>query len=467
MWHVVTPASMSIVGLILAIEAQVAIVVVSLPKFQPLVVTQLSNALTIDAAGIAFGIVACAGTLVAVLMSMDHLQGETRNHGEFYMLLMYACCAATLCALAADFLSIYLSIEFLSISSYVLAGFAKTRSQSVEAAVKYYLFGAACSAAMLYGMSLLYGLTGTLNLAELSERLAIGQMTAPLVWVAVVLVLAGLGFKIAAVPFHLWAPDVYEGAPTPVTAFLSIVSKTAGLAVLLRLLWTSLSATLDWVSLIAVISAVSMTLGNLAAIPQKSIKRMLAYSSIAQAGYLLLGFAALGARLDDPSAFAVQGILIYLLGYLLANLGAFAAVVAVERATGTDEIEAWRGLMGRSPLLAIAMVVFLLSLAGIPPTLGFAGKFWIFAAAIKTNIQLLWWLAAAGVANSVISVYYYFNVARLMFFDESADHTRLNIHPASRAAVWACAAASIVLLLLLQPVGRAAATAAWMSFIPH
>lgn len=466
-WHSITPALMAVAGLLLAIYAQIALLFWILPRFQPLPVTQFAGALTIDAAGVVFGLLACIGTLIVVLMSMDHLQKDTRNQGEYYFLLICACGGVTVAACAADLLSFYLSIEFLSICSYVLVGFSKEQGRSIEAAIKYFLFGSACSAAMLYGMSLLFGVTGTLSLEKLGAQLSVGAYPQPVVWVALVLVLTGIGFKLAAVPFHFWAPDVYEGAPTPVTAFLSIVSKAAGLAVLLRLLWTALPYGPNWLGLIVAASALSMTLGNLAAIPQRNIKRMLAYSTVAQAGYLLIGYAALGTDLAQPGGLAVPGILVYLLAYLLANLGLFACVVATGLETGSDEMWAYEGMMQRSPLVAISMVVFFLSLAGIPPTLGFAGKFYLFAAAIRSESVALWWLAAIGVANSVISVYYYFNVTRTMFFHEPPDQARFQLHPATLWTIAVTAGASVALLLLLNPVGRLAAAYAWMSFTPR
>ena len=465
--HGLNPGLLGACGLLLALVAQGQILFGILPQFGPLPVTQLSDALTVDPAGIVFGMVACLATLGVIPMAADHFADDRKNSGELHFLLLCACAAVTMAALAADLLSVYLSLEFLSVTSYVLAGFRRSDARSVEAAIKYFLFGAACSAATLYGMSVLFGMTGTLSLRGIGESLMLGQFTSPALWVATLLTLTAVAFKVAAVPFHLWAPDVYQGAPTPVTAFLSVASKAAGLAVLLRLLWTCFAAALDWVPLVGILSAASMTLGNLAAIPQKNVKRMLAYSSISHAGYFLIGFAALGVTLRDPRLFALQGVLVYLAGYLLANIGTFAAVNAVERLTGSAEIPAYRGLMQRSPGLAIALVVFFLSLAGLPPTLGFAGKFWVFAAAIKTNIQLLWWLAAIGVANSVVSVYYYFNVARAMFFEEPRDPAPLPAPVASASVVWACALASVALLVALQPLARAAASGAWMSFVPR
>ncbi len=465
--HGLNPGLLGASGILLALIAQGEILFGILPQFGPLPVTQLSDALTVDPAGVVFGMVACLATMAVIPMAADHFADDRRNSGEFHFLLLCACAAVTLCALAGDLLTVYLCLEFLSITSYVLAGFRRDDARSVEAAIKYFLFGAACSAAMLYGISVLFGMTGTLSLREIGEALMLGQFTSPALWVATLLTLTGVGFKIAAVPFHLWAPDVYQGAPTPVTAFLSVASKAAGLAVVLRLLWTCFTAALDWVPLVAIVSAASMTLGNLAAIPQRDMKRMLAYSSISHAGYLLIGFAALGVTLRDPRLFALQGTLVYLAGYLLANMGAFAAVNAVERLTGSAEMRAYRGLMRRSPALAIALVIFFLSLAGLPPTLGFAGKFWVFAAAIKSNIQLLWWLAAIGVANSVVSVYYYFNVARAMFFEEPRDAAPLHSPAASASVVWVCAAASLVLLVALEPLARVAAGAVWMSFVPR
>jgi proton-translocating NADH-quinone oxidoreductase chain N len=308
---------------------------------------------------------------------------------------------------AINFIMLYIAVELVCISSYVLVGFTKTNSKSNEASFKYLLIGTIASASMLYGFSLFYGFTGTTNLSKIGHLLLSSQ-DVPYLILPLLLMLIGFGFKIAAVPMHMWCPDVYEGAPTPVTAFLSVGPKAAGFAVLIRVLTTAFNSIKpDWIIILALLSVFTMTLGNLTALAQKNIKRMLAYSSISQAGYILIGLAAV-----ESVRFAVPGILIYLLIYLFMNLGAFICVIIFEKQTGSENIDDYAGLSQRSSILAFCLTVFFLSLAGIPPLGGFIGKFFIFAAAIETGFI---WLAIAGVVNSVISIYYYFNVVRLMY----------------------------------------------------
>ena len=347
-----------------------------------------------------FRMIAILAVGLILLLSVDYLRERTPYRGEFYSLLLFSALAMTLIAGAADLIMVYIAIELLSITSYILTGYLREDRKSAEAAIKYFLYGAVASAAMLYGMSLLYGATGTTNLSAIAASL--GAADASLRWLispAMVFLLAGFGFKMAAVPFHQWSPDAYEGAPTPVTAFLSVGPKAAGFAVLLRVFLTALPHfQTDWVALLAGVSIVTMTLGNLVAIWQKNIKRMLAYSSIAQAGYILIGLVCLG-----PDNYGMRGVLLYLLVYLFTNLGAFAVVIAFSQATGSDEIEDYAGLFRRSPWLAASLVIFFLSLAGIPPMAGFFGKMFIFAAAIRLQYFLL---AVIGVVNGVISLYY-------------------------------------------------------------
>ncbi|MFQ6015023.1 MAG: NADH-quinone oxidoreductase subunit N [Anaerolineae bacterium] len=329
---------------------------------------------------------------------------------EFYSLLLFAALAMALMASATDLIMIYLAIEFLSIASYILVGYLRDDPLSNEASIKYFLYGAIISAVMLYGMSLLYGLTGSTNLADIAAYFAnfpVGLIPARLLGLIIlVFLVAGFGFKISVVPFHQWAPDAYEGAPTPVTAFISVGPKVAGFAILLRVFLTALPYfQVDWMALLAGIAAITMTLGNLVAIPQKNIKRMLAYSSIAQAGYILLGVVA-------ASSLGVASALFYLIIYTFTNLGAFVIVIIYSNWLGSDNIDDYAGFSERSPGLAMAMVLFLLSLAGIPPLAGFVGKFFLFAAVMERGFV---WLVALGVMNSIVSLYYYLNVIKAMY----------------------------------------------------
>jgi proton-translocating NADH-quinone oxidoreductase chain N len=351
------------------------------------------------------------------LSAGEYVQQHTRYRGEFYALMLLAGLSIMLSSAATNLVMIYLSIEFLSITSYILTGYLRDDPRSIEAAVKYFIYGAATSAVMLYGFSLLYGATGTTDLATIATALSSGTVTVRwLVLPATIMSLAGLGFKIALVPFHQWSPDAYEGAPTPVTAFLSVGPKAAGFAVLARLLVIALPAfQVDLTGILAGIAIVTMFLGNLVALWQTNVKRLLAYSSIAQAGYMLIGLAALAPQAESWTT-GFNALLLYLFAYLFTNLGAFAVVIAVENRTGSANIPDFSGLIRRSPFLAVAMFIFLLSLIGIPPTAGFLGKLFVFGAAIQRQMIVL---AVVGIINSVISVYYYYAIIREMFFGEA------------------------------------------------
>jgi NADH-quinone oxidoreductase subunit N len=314
-----------------------------------------------------------------------------------------------LMASANDLIMLYLAIETTSIPLYILAGFLRLDEKSTEAGFKYLLFGAATSTVMLYGFSLLFGLAGGTSFAALQQYIAsaaAGQDSPVFLVGSVSLILVGFGFKISAVPFHFWAPDVYEGSPTPVAGFLSTASKAAGFIVLLKVLWflfPSLSEV--WTSVIAALSVVTMFLGNLLALAQKNIKRLLAYSSIAHAGYILIGVVTVGTL-------GASSVLFYVGAYLLTNLAAFGVVVIFSKAVGSDEISAYAGLSRRSPGLALALLVAFLSLAGMPPLAGFVAKVFVFAAAVQAN----WiWLAAVGVINSIIGLYYYLTFLKVVY----------------------------------------------------
>jgi proton-translocating NADH-quinone oxidoreductase chain N len=325
------------------------------------------------------------------------------------------------------------SMELVSMSSYCLAALPRDARAS-EAGLKYLLFGALSSGIMLFGISLLYGLTGELSLAALPvaiQTLAPQNMGAAAV--AVTLILAGLAYKISMVPFHMWTPDVYEGAPVPVAALLSVGPKAAGLALLVRLAQATGAAWHALLPLVLVLTLATMTLGNVTALLQTNVKRLLAYSTIGQVGYLLIGFAA-------GSQAGLEAILVYLAAYLFMNLGAFACVCAVHRATGSESIEAFRGLSARAPLLAAGCAICLLSLAGMPPFIGFIGKFLLFGAAIDAHLT---WLAIAGIVNSAVALYYYVNLIRLMYFHRPDRQGALQPAWPLRLAVGICAAATL------------------------
>jgi NADH-quinone oxidoreductase subunit N len=361
-----------------------------------------------------FRIISSLTGIIVLLASFDYMRGR-KYEGEFYALFLLAVAAMILLTASTNLLMIFLALEFLSIVSYILTGYLRENKKSNEAAMKYFLFGAITSAIMLYGMSLFYGATASLNLGEIGRVITTDTNYEVLALFAMGLILAGVGFKIALVPFHMWAPDAYEGAPTPVTAFLSVGPKVAGFAVLLRLvLQVIVVYKSDWVALFSLVAVLTMTLGNVIALAESNVKRLLAYSSIAQAGYMLIGVA--GISLSGNPLDGINAVLIYIAAYLFTNLGAFLVVIAIENKTGAVDISQYGGMIQRAPGLAVLMVYFMLSLIGVPPTAGFIGKLFVFGSAINAGLA---WLAAIGVINSVISVFYYMRIVRPMFFDEA------------------------------------------------
>ncbi|RME50489.1 MAG: NADH-quinone oxidoreductase subunit N, partial [Caldilineae bacterium] len=348
-----------------------------------------------------------AGMILIAVAGGPFMNQRTENQGEFWTFFLMVSLAMSVLVSANNLVLIYVTIEFLSITSYMLAGFLREETRSNEAGLKYFLYGSVASAVMLYGISLLYGATGSLYLkdigAVLAEQLAGAAELHGVAFVvlpATVLVLAGLGFKASLAPFHQWAPDTYDGSPTPVATYLSTASKAAAFAVLARVAIVGLGPfQINWVPILAGLSILTMTMGNLAALRQNNVKRMLAYSSVAQAGYILMGLAAVTGAANSGMD-GLNGVLIYLFAYIFTNVGAFLTVMAVEEATGTTDISAYQGLIRRSPWLASMFVIFLLSLTGIPLTGGFLGKFFVFGAAIQHQY---YWLAAAGLINAGIA----------------------------------------------------------------
>ncbi|MDR7483199.1 MAG: NADH-quinone oxidoreductase subunit N [Armatimonadota bacterium] len=403
--------------------------------------TVFFNTYAVDGFATFFKLVVVGSTVLVTLSAMDYFRGQTAHEGELYALLVFTALGLVLMAGSADLILLALAIEFVSLTSYVLAGYLKADARSTEAGIKYFLFGAGASAVMLYGFSVLYGLTGETNLYAIATKLRAAPQ--PAVVVALVLSLAGFGFKISMVPFHQWTPDVYEGAPTPIAAYLSVASKAAGFAALVRLLVVALAPTsVDWITLIAGLSALSMTLGNLLALPQRNIKRMLAYSSISHAGFLLIGVAAYQGDFGTP------GLLLYVLAYTFTNLGAFFVAIVVGQRLGSDAIPDYAGLAQRAPGLAALMALFMLSLTGIPPTAGFLGKFYLFGAAINNGLL---WLAAVGVVNSVIALYYYVNVIRVMYLLPPTSPTALGEPAPLRLALGVAAVGTLLVGVFPQP----------------
>jgi NADH-quinone oxidoreductase subunit N len=387
--------------------------------------------LSCDPFSLAIKMVALLAMGIVVLASDSYIRARSTHQGEFYALLVFSALAMCLLGAAVNLVMIFLTFDLLSITSYVLTGYLRDDRLSAEAGVKYFLYGAVLSAVMLYGMSWLYGLTGATDLGDIAAVLLGGEASLrPVVLPPLILIAAGFAFKVAAVPFHQWAPDAYEGAPTPVTAFLSVGPKIAGFALILRVMLTMLPTSLqdldlDWQALVMALSAVTMTVGNVVALWQWNIKRLLAYSSIAQAGYILIGVVA-------GSALGVTAVLLYLLAYAVTNLGAFAVVIAFSNHTGSDAIEDYAGLSRRAPSLALLLLICLLSLGGIPPTAGFVGKLYLFSAVLEKGLL---GLAVIGVINSVISLSYYWKVIRAMYLVPAKTEERLTPSPTLAVAL--------------------------------
>ena len=407
--------------------------------------------LAADPMAMFFKILAALTVALVGLSSVDYLKTHTPFRGEFFALTLLAGLSLMLMSAATNLVMIYLAIEFLSITSYILTTYLRTDARSTEAGVKYLLYGAVASGVMLYGFSLLYGATGSVDLATIAASLD-ETASLSLIVTAVILILTGLGFKIALVPFHQWSPDAYEGAPTPITAFLSVGPKVAGFAVLIRIMVVALPAyDINWTGILVLVSILTMTVGNLIALWQTNMKRLLAYSSIAQAGYMLIGLAAWSAQSTQPGAAlsgGVNGILLYLFAYLFTNLGVFAIAIILENQLGTSNISDYAGLIRRSPFLSISLLIFFLSLIGIPPTGGFMGKLFVFGAAID---QELYALALIGVLNSVVSVYYYFGVARQVFFGQGDDESPIQTSFVMNAVVGVTMVVTLLIALYGQP----------------
>lgn len=383
--------------------------------------------------------------LTALVLLLSVKAEFSRNPGEFVAIVLLATTGMMLVTAARDLLIIFVALELLSLSLYVLTAFAKSSAQSSEAALKYYLFGGMSAAFMLFGFSYLYGLTGTTNLSQMTYLLS-GEETLPLAIVAFVLIAAGLGFKVAAVPFHLWAPDTYQGAPAPVTALIASGSKVASFALLVAVTEGFVAPPSSettghslWIVLLLTMAAGSIALGNLAALAQTSVRRLLAYSAIAHAGYMLLGIAA-----HTPQSGAA--VLYYALTYALTTVGAFGVIAIVERATGSDRLDAFAGLSRRNPLLAATMLVFLLSLAGIPPLVGFWAKFNLFAAVLRAPTAASWSLTLVilALAASAVSLYYYLQVLKRVYVVKSAKTEPM---PASFVELATLAAIALAVLL--------------------
>ena len=414
--------------------------------------TLFSGMLVIDPLSVAFKLILIAAGLLTVLAFSFRNSRELHGlgQGELMALVLALVLSCLLLAASNDIVMLYLALEMVSITSYVMVAYLKGDRMSNEASLKYVLFGAASTGSMLYGFSLLYGLSGTTSLPGIQEFLALGTDGADrfAVYAIVLLVVAGFGFKIAAVPFHFWCPDVYQGAATPVTALLSVLPKAAGLGIVLRFFYGAFSlpganawdldGLIGWPRLLMLLSVLTMTVGNVAALTQTNMKRLLAYSSIAHAGYLLMGVVALSEN-------GARALLVYLAAYLVMNLGAFLVVTLVHLHEGSFDLRDYPGLFRRSPLLALAMAFFLLSLVGIPPFVGFLAKLYVFAAVIEKGYG---WFALVGALNAAIAAYYYFRVLKVMTIDEDdRERPAFSLAFADRAWLTAFALANLLPLL--------------------
>ena len=372
------------------------------------------------------------GTTAAVIVAgATYSKKFAGFQGEFLALMLLSVSGMMLLVASRDVITAYVALELSALPAAALAAFLRT-DRSLEAGLKFLLLSALSSAVLLYGLVYLYGATGTTDIAGILD--GINSMDADgdrafgssAIMLGVVMVVAGFGFKMAMAPFQMWVPDVYEGAPTPVVAFLSIASKSAAFAIVLRVLYTALGTdelAADWSILIAILAAITMTAGNLLALSQKNIKRMLGYSTVAHAGYLLVGLAAVAANSDSDGFIAgPQGVLYYLVAYALTNLAVFFAIIAITNRTGSDMISSFAGMARRAPLLSVLLALGILSLLGIPPTAGFLGKIFVFSAAVDSGLA---WLAVIGVINSVVSAFYYLRVIRTMFLDEPETNERI------------------------------------------
>ena len=397
--------------------------------------TGFMGSMMVDRFAIYFFYLFLVGAGIAILMSTHYLEIEREHHGEFYALILFSVVGMMCMAAGFDIVLIFIGLELMAISTYVLVGFLRSDRRSNEAALKYLLLGAFSSGIFAYGLSLLYGLTGSTNLQLIGEHLATHMRENPhdpIAILALITTATGLLFKIAAIPFHQWAPDAYEGAPTSITGFMSVAVKAAGWAMLLRIFLSGLYPMRPiYVPLLVFVAIATMTGANLAALTQNNLKRLLAYSSIAHVGYMLLGLIA--GSSTTPSATGIQGILVYLLVYTFMNLGAFAVITSLRRRDVIgDELDDIAGLITRAPAEAVLMLIFLLSLAGIPPLAGFYGKYFIFLSLIETGHYQL---AAVAVLYAVFGLYYYMRIANAMFMSKATDTRPVRLSPAMSVAL--------------------------------
>jgi len=452
-------------GLMMAATLAVLFLAAGALALEPTTPQSLFNGLIVnDSFATFFKWLFLAGAVLTVFIAAPSGAFPSALVGQFYALLVSIVLGLFLMASASDLLMVFMSIELVSMVSYVLAGFTRANRKASEAALKYVIFGGVASGVMVFGMSYLYGLLGTTNILEFAPRLAGLPSTWPVklaLVLAVAFFSAGVGYKIASVPWHMWCPDVYEGAPTPFTAFLSVGPKAAGFALAARLLYGALSSNpggtgfaealhgVPWPAVVGVLSAVTMTVGNLTALPQTNLKRLLAYSSIAHAGYALMGIAA-------NSVIGTQAVMVYMLAYLVMNLGAFLAVIVIERLTGSPSIFEFRGLGRRAPLAAVSFGVFLFALTGLPPSIGFTGKYYLFLSVMErvAGPGGYWYAVLAVVAalNTAVSLYYYARILRAMFFEAPFAESEVTYPASYKLLLSGFAGATVLFGIWLNPI---------------
>lgn len=405
-----------------------------------------------------FKIMFLVALFLVILSSKNYVAQFAAHRGEFYPLLMIATLGMMLMAGAGDLITMYVGLEMMTITFFILVAYHPNDPKSSEAGIKYLVLGASSSAVLLYGVSLIYGLTGSTQI--FSVAMALGNEMSPVTILATVMILAGIGFKISLVPFHMWAPDIYEGAPSPVTAFLATASKAAGFAVLVRfyllMMYNQSFAETGHVILL-VLAALTIILGNLMAFPQKNIQRLMAYSGIAQAGYIIVGVIAVSTPTVSSFVGGIKGVLFYLMIYIFANMGAFAVITHIAQSQGSTEIKDYAGLAKRSPLAAAVLTISVLSLAGIPPLAGFVGKFYLFSAVINSGYV---WIAAVGFIMSMISVYYYLSVVKVMYIGNAEGLPDVPVQGAAKFGMVFSMIITIILGIYPTPLAQMAITAA-------
>lgn len=402
------------------------------------------GSLVLDPLSLFFKVIFLIAAALSIAISLRYLDIERENHGEYYALILFATMGMMFMAGAVDLVTMYIGLETMAIATYVLVGFLRSNQRSNEASLKYFLLGAFSSGILLYGMSLLYGISGSTRFDDIAEALSRRPITDPISLMAMITLSAGMFFKIAAVPFHQWTPDAYEGAPTSITAYMSVAVKAASFAMMVRVFMIAMpDLRPQWVPIMAGVSVLTMTIGNIAAITQSNLKRLLAYSSISHAGYILIGFIA-----GNQTGLTAVGL--YLLIYTFTNIGAWAVIVGLRRKDVTGEhIDDMAGLFFKHPTAAVLMLIFLLSLAGIPPTAGFIAKYYLFAAAIETGHNTL---AVIAVLNAAISVYFYLRIVVSMFMRDATEKTGMTFAPGLTMALGIAVIATMLIGIYPDPI---------------